>query len=276
MAPVAQTNTISHFTHPGHRLSPVNIAEEYRCDGCKTNGTGARFRCGPCDFDLHEYCAACPSTLSSFMHPHPLNLVQRKPQSTRRIARVCDVCGDGVEGLFYRCKDCEFDVHPLCTQLPPSLRHPLHLPHPLIFRQWGSGWCAVCRGVCSSWRYRCEGCGFDIHLGCILVYCDLLNKRTTPSFNLPPQQLPQQVGGYGYAQLAQPPAAYAGGWGQSHVPPAYGGYGYGMPSGSHSNYQVNGSGEINAREGNNKTSMYSLVGKLALGVLSNVDLSSFI
>lgn len=102
MAPVPQTNTISHFTHPGHRLSPVNVAEEYRCDGCKTNGAGARFRCGPCDFDLHEYCATCPSTLSSFMHPHPLNLVQRKSQSTRRIERVCDVCGDGVEALFYR------------------------------------------------------------------------------------------------------------------------------------------------------------------------------
>lgn len=83
------------------------------------------------------------------------------------------------------------------------------------------------------------------------------------------------MGGYGYAQMAQPPATYAGGWGHSHVPPAYGGYGYGMPSGSHSNYQVNGSGEINAREGNNKTSMYSLMGKLALGVLNNVDLSSF-
>ncbi|XVF55198.1 hypothetical protein PTKIN_Ptkin06aG0017600 [Pterospermum kingtungense] len=45
--------------------------------------------------------------------------------------RVCDLCVDPVEGLFYRCKLCEFDVHPLCTQLPEHVRHVMHKDHPL-------------------------------------------------------------------------------------------------------------------------------------------------
>ncbi|KAI3474135.1 hypothetical protein Pfo_028923 [Paulownia fortunei] len=170
MAPLPK-NSIDHFAHPGHPLTAFEGDKEYLCDGCKTLGTGKRYRCHGCDFDLHDYCGTCPRVLSSFMHQnHALSLVIRKAQGTRQVDRICDVCADPVEGLFYRCKECEFDVHPLCTQLPQKLQHALHKIHPLNLQSWPvPGLCAVCRGLCNSWRYRCGICNFDIHLECVLV-----------------------------------------------------------------------------------------------------------
>ncbi|XP_057505230.1 protein VACUOLELESS GAMETOPHYTES-like [Actinidia eriantha] len=181
MAPVGK-KAIQHFSHPGHILSELKAETLFLCDGCKTPGQGTRYRCDPCDFDLHDYCGTCPRSLSSFMHPHPLNLVLRKAKATRQNERVCDVCRDPVEGLFYRCSDCEFDAHPLCTQLPQYIRHALHQVHPLRLQATtvAASQCAVCRVACSSWRYRCGACGFDIHIECVLAPCDPPKQRQAP------------------------------------------------------------------------------------------------
>ncbi|KAM3325533.1 hypothetical protein P3S67_000658 [Capsicum chacoense] len=179
-------NTIQHFTHPKHSLTLYDSNTKYLCDGCKIPGIGKRYQCLRCNFDLHEYCGTCPMNLSSFLHPHhSLMLVTRKPHGERRSNRVCNVCCDSVEGLFYRCGVCNFDVHPLCTQLPEALRHALHQAHPLKLRSSAEqGTCAVCRGACnaSSWRYRCRLCGFDIHIDCVLIQCE---KRTTKDRGIP-------------------------------------------------------------------------------------------
>ncbi|XP_019241062.1 PREDICTED: uncharacterized protein LOC109221058, partial [Nicotiana attenuata] len=125
-----------------------------------------------------------------------------KPHGNHQFDRMCNVC-DSVEGLFYRCELCEFDVHPLCTQLPETLRHVLHQAHPLrLLGSSESGTCAVCRGACnrSSWRYRCQLCEFDIHMGCLVVQCE---KKTTwlgITTYVPPSVFPQTqyFGGYAY------------------------------------------------------------------------------
>ncbi|ESQ52426.1 hypothetical protein EUTSA_v10017531mg [Eutrema salsugineum] len=166
---------VQHFTH-NHPLTELNIACDFICDGCKTYGSDKTYRCEPCNYDLHEYCATCPFTLQNFTHPqHEISLFRQK-QSTRQNERVCDICNESVEGLFYRCKLCEFDVHPLCTQLPQHVRHVLHPAHHLEFRLGGESTCMVCQGSCQSWRYRCELCKFDIHIECILAVCN-----TSPS-----------------------------------------------------------------------------------------------
>ncbi|KAK4342851.1 hypothetical protein RND71_038667 [Anisodus tanguticus] len=204
MAPLPKNITIQHFTHPKHSLTLFDSNAKYLCDGCKIPGIGKRYRCHGCDFDLHEHCGTCPMNLSSFLHPyHSLKLVVRKPRGDCRLDLICNVCCDSVEGLFYRCELCDFDVHPLCTQFPETLRHVLHQAHPL--RLMGSaepGTCVVCRGACvaSSWRYRCALCGFDIHMLCVPIRCE---KRTTdrgiPTY-VPPSVFPQQQysGGYAY------------------------------------------------------------------------------
>nr|XP_009602754.1 uncharacterized protein LOC104097843 [Nicotiana tomentosiformis] len=206
MAPLPKT-TIQHFTHPKHPLTVYDSNTKYLCYGCKIPGIGKRYRCHGCEFDLHEYCGICPTILSSFMHlNHSLKLVVRKPQGNRQFDRICNICCDSVEGLFYRCEVCEFDVHPLCTQLPETLRHALHQAHPLrLLGSSEAGTCAVCRGACnaSTWRYRCQLCKFDIHMGCLMVQCE---KKTSSDRGIPtyvppsvfPQAQPQHFGGYAY------------------------------------------------------------------------------
>ncbi|TMW83913.1 hypothetical protein EJD97_000477 [Solanum chilense] len=174
MAPFHK-NPIQHLLHPNHSLTLFDSNTKYVCEGCKTLGIGKRFNCPECDFDLHEYCGTCPMNLSSFLHSyHSLKLVTRMPHGNRQLDRICNVCCDSIEGLFYRCNTCEFDVHPLCTLLPQTLRHVLHEEHPLRLLSFSeSRTCVICKGACNafSWRCRCALCDFDIHMECMLVQC---------------------------------------------------------------------------------------------------------
>ncbi|XP_073275319.1 protein VACUOLELESS GAMETOPHYTES-like [Primulina huaijiensis] len=291
MAPVPKKSIIDdHFTHPGHSLTPIDNDREYLCDGCKTMGSGKRFRCiVGCDFDMHEYCRTCPRKLSNFMHQHELSLVMRKAESQRQVDRICNVCLDPVEGLFYRCKECEFDVHPLCTQLPQQLHHALHKAHFLTLKSSKTpGFCAVCKGACSGWRYRCGACNFDIHLECVLVPIVPCPKqqsaagtqqRGIPMFDQgipyhPPPQFASYFG-YGFPYYGQP--------GYNHFQPGYmmqPGYSHGMYM--HSTSFLPQTHQVAASNGGSRPgkSMFSLVGQLGFGVLSNmifgVDLTSFI
>ncbi|XP_059288546.1 protein VACUOLELESS GAMETOPHYTES-like [Lycium ferocissimum] len=290
MAALPQNSTIQHFTHPKHTLTLFDSHTKYLCDGCKIHGIGKRYRCHGCDFDLHEHCGTCPMNLSSFLHPdHSLKLVVcKQPHGNRQFNRICNVCCDSVEGMYYRCELCDFDVHPLCTQLPETLRHALHQAHPL--RLMGSaepGTCAVCRGACgaSSWRYRCALCGFDIHIGCVLIQCE---KRTTtdqgiPTY-VPPSVFPQQqyLGGYAYAvpywhpnnmTQSQPQQQYFGGYAYA-VPYWHPNY---MPQ-SQPQHQNHGQPQTHYGGGGIAQVMFDLVKRLGIGVFSNMifgtDLSS--
>ncbi|KAL0338274.1 UNVERIFIED_CONTAM: putative nucleoredoxin 1-1 [Sesamum angustifolium] len=274
-------NPIVHFTHPAHPLTAFDNQQDYLCNGCKTLGNGNRYRCQRCDFDLHDYCGTCPRFLSSFMHKnHSLSLVTRKPQGTRQVHRICDVCRDPVEGLFYRCKECEFDVHPLCTQLPEKLQHALHKTHPLILQSSTvPGFCAVCRGSCSSWRYRCGVCNFDIHFECVLVpIAPCAEKgqgsktRGVPMYDqgIPFQPPPQFAGPYSYGWPGGPGNGYPFGpnMQQNHQ------YTYPnnfMPQNQQVGSSNNGTGRL-------RKSMFALVAQIGFGVVSNmifgVDLSS--
>ncbi|XVE61950.1 hypothetical protein DITRI_Ditri06bG0079500 [Diplodiscus trichospermus] len=280
MAPLSK-ETIEHFTHNGHPLTEVSTNTEFLCNGCSTLGFGTRYRCERCDFDLHERCATCPLELSSFMHEHPLKLVVRKPQATCQNDRVCDLCSDPVEGLFYRCKQCEFDVHPLCTQLPEYVRHVMHKDHPLRLQRLVPGRCMVCKDTCSSWHYRCGNCCFDLHLECVLAPCAEATTTKSASRSLttpapPPSASPfsDAFNAFGYgAILPSPYFAYS--CMVPRPPPCFGpcAHGYGLPS-------TSGENNINSHHNNSsqdqgsgskvRKKMYAIAGNLALGVLSNI------
>lgn len=288
MAPIPKT-TKFHFTHPNHPLLfHSDDHHDYICDGCKTSGSGCRFRCHSCNFDLHEYCANCPEKLiSSSIHRHHLTLVLRKPNGARLIDRICDICRDPVEGLFYRCKDCDFDAHPLCTQLPKDVCHVIDSKHPLKLQKLRSGGCAVCKKDCSSlWVYGCEICRVNIHLDCLLEPYDSPpseqpsggGRGTSTSRGIPPPWAggppPFPGGGFpwngGYnsgGQFGNNYANFGMGWN-------YGNYGYAAPYGApdypsmYPNYEApaasSGSG------GKLRKSMFALVGRLTVGVMSSV------
>lgn len=152
---------IQHCIHI-HPLTVVNVGD-FICDGCNTHGSGMTYCCANCDYHLHDYCATCPPTIHSFMHPqHELGLVFNGPE------HVCNICHELVEGFYYRCEACDFDVHPLCTGLPQHVRHVDHPAHLLeLSHSEANNTCMVCCRAIRSWRYKCGPCGLDVHMECI-------------------------------------------------------------------------------------------------------------
>lgn len=254
----------------------IHSSTEFLCDGCKTNGTGPKYRCHPCDFDLHEFCATSTRTLSTFMHPHPLSIAVRSTQPVNK--RTCNVCADDIKGLFYRCKGCGFDVHPLCTQFPQKVTHNYHKEHTLTLQAAPAGWyCGVCAGPCgATLRYRCGPCNFDIHAQCIVIQFVPPNQ-TPPKFVPPP---------HGSTPAAPPPyGAFPYGAAGSSSSSPYNPYQFGNqdPNNMYNymnrnpnnvyNYYMN-QAQSGATEAGNGKSMYAILGKLALGALSNMTFGS--
>ncbi|XP_047949615.1 uncharacterized protein LOC125195519 [Salvia hispanica] len=287
---------IDQFTHPHHH--PLTTTADYNqrffCNGCRTTGIGQRFWCNACNLDLHGFCATCPRSLSSFMHPHPLTLLVPNPASSVHL--VCDLCRETIHGLFYRCADCNFNVHPICTKLPERINHILDRIHLLILQSPpadGAGsTCAVCLHLCAGWRYACRACRVDIHLECVLGpaagHQQHVHSRTgqqeIPMFNQKMGNIP--IGQQGIPIFNQnmgipfhaPPWRVAPFYGiPFHAQPqTFGGYGprfnmyhgpYAYPLWPH-NSQVGANNSHNwSRFG--KT-MFDLVTKLGMGVMSNM------
>lgn len=189
---------IQHSSHKQHALIFVHLPSEYRCDGCQESGYGFRYRCGPCDFDIHESCAQAPNATLHSCHPqHPL-VLRDKPVSPQR---VCDVCGRDVLGFVYDCRECDVDVHLSCAQLPQTLRHALH-PHHTLQLSHGpeapappARSCNVCGEACSPghWSYRCElasaPCDFNLHIPCAKLVVDPFEEMRMQSIS--PLEVPR-------------------------------------------------------------------------------------
>lgn len=111
---------IQHFIHQ-HLLQKIFMTYEFNCDGCNTGGHGVRYRCSACDFDMHEQCATSPYHISSHhLHPHHNLILVNRPGDSH----VCHVCKGVTNGLSYTCEmshACEFNIHPLCIQIPLAL-----------------------------------------------------------------------------------------------------------------------------------------------------------
>ncbi|VVB02555.1 unnamed protein product [Arabis nemorensis] len=207
---MSSSRLVQHFTHV-HPLTKVDGFGEFICNGCKTYGFGKTYRCVSCNYDLHDHCATCPPTLLSFMHPqHPLRLFFRGPEQTQRNRRLCDICDESVEGLYYHCEPCGFDVHPLCTRLPQHVRHVPHPAHDLELSNWGaSNTCQVCRGTIRSWRYKCGLCRLDVHMECVTTSAaagpatQQRGFRSQPQFHHSQYYQPYNYNHHGYTNQGQ-------------------------------------------------------------------------
>ncbi|KAF5190883.1 Cysteine/histidine-rich C1 domain protein [Thalictrum thalictroides] len=161
---------LSHFSHK-HPLLNVSRNSDFICDGCSSYGFDSRYECRNCNFDLHEFCATCPKFLSSYMHPeHRLVFQPKLPDSMiyAGLVAICDVCEDVIEGFFYTCKGCEFHVHPLCSQVPQHLDHPIDPKHLLEFQLGPPSCCNTCSEMCGPLSYRCGSCNIDICFACVV------------------------------------------------------------------------------------------------------------
>lgn len=88
----------------------------------------------------------------------------------------CNACGKDGHGFCYHCKECNIDLHVMCSSMPKIVMHGAH-PHPLdlafsppypdkIFT------CDVCnKNGSNHWLYMCNQCEFDAHLSCAVSKC---------------------------------------------------------------------------------------------------------
>ncbi|KAL2939309.1 Histone-lysine N-methyltransferase 2D [Bienertia sinuspersici] len=161
-------NIIDTFAHPQHSVIADYKKKLFRCVHCKNVGDGLRYYCDACDIMLHQVCAEHPTRLTSHLHPqHELEL---KVRPHLKHCEQCGTKGNHKNNRMYVCKDCDFYMHPECSQLPLYLLHPLHPPHPLQLK----GSCTEFRcSACLEWRaykfkYSCTRCGLDFDQSCII------------------------------------------------------------------------------------------------------------
>ncbi|KAI4366245.1 hypothetical protein MLD38_022142 [Melastoma candidum] len=167
---------MTHFAHPQHPLSKVNLPDLFTCAGCKEYGAGKRFTCQECDFQLHDFCALRPSKvikLHPFHYQHNLHF-NPKPLKAGIAKSKCDACRKPVTGFAFRCKACSnFQIHPSCATLSGELLFPSH-PHvlrlmPTMTTSGGDDGelaCGECKRRRSGRVYRCTVCEYRLHVVC--------------------------------------------------------------------------------------------------------------
>ncbi|KAJ7967024.1 Cysteine/histidine-rich C1 domain protein [Quillaja saponaria] len=121
-----------HFNHPQHPLSKVNLHDLFTCSGCKEYGSGKRFICQQCDFQLHDFCALAPPALKAhpFHSQHRL-LFYSRPVKGGIMKSKCDVCAKPTKGYAFRCSACGFQMHPCCAMLSSEINYLGHPHNPL-------------------------------------------------------------------------------------------------------------------------------------------------
>ncbi|CAA2996644.1 Hypothetical predicted protein [Olea europaea subsp. europaea] len=166
---------ITHYTHPKHPLTKVNLPELFTCTGCKDDGSGKRFACQQCDFQLHEFCALSPPILQN----HPLHgqhqlVFHAKPKQAGISWLKCDVCNKTIKGFSFRCRACSFQMHPCCAMLSTERNFPVH-PHtlkllPPLNTSSSSTDNRILCGECKKTRlgrvYLCTVCDYHLHAVC--------------------------------------------------------------------------------------------------------------
>ncbi|XP_078164461.1 protein VACUOLELESS GAMETOPHYTES-like [Carex rostrata] len=162
-------NTIMHFTHPEHQLLLMTCKpDDFRCNLCKTSGTGLRYRCNTCDFNLHQSCITYPQILSFFAHPlHTLVLADHSA-STVGPTVCCDFCCEPLKGFYYKCIPCGFNLHPSCSLFPGIIRTRFHPDHFLMLVPT-TGSCSACNKNLTVWTYRCGICSVNLHCKCLFT-----------------------------------------------------------------------------------------------------------
>ncbi|KAK6160889.1 hypothetical protein DH2020_004272 [Rehmannia glutinosa] len=188
---------ITHYSHSKHPLTQVTLSELFTCTGCKEYGAGKRFACQHCDFQLHQFCAFSPPLLKN----HPLHgqhhlIFHSKPKSAKAGISWprCDVCGKSTKGFTFRCRACNFQMHPCCAMLSTEINISAH-PHPLRLlpatntssSTANNGiLCGECNKMKRSGRiYRCKICEYHVHAVCAKAFINGLQDNGIPTPDKP-------------------------------------------------------------------------------------------
>lgn len=199
-SPLLVLDEMLHFSHPQHPLEKVNLSDLFTCAGCKEFGSGTRFICRLCDFQLHDFCALAPPSLNAhpFHYQHHLSFFS-KPVKGGIMKTKCDVCSKPTKGYSFRCNACaNFQMHPSCAMLSSEVNFSVH-PHPLrlvpINPNLSSAdpgfHCGECKRKRSGKVYRCTVCDYHLHAVCAK---DMVNGLHDNGIKAPDNQKHNMLG----------------------------------------------------------------------------------
>ncbi|KAJ6854746.1 hypothetical protein NC651_039640 [Populus alba x Populus x berolinensis] len=154
-----------------HLLVSFNAKQEVEktCTGCQLILSGPAYGCLDCEFYLHESCKDMPSEIQHPYHPpHPLRA------QVAEYGSECDACHMPIRKVFYRCSECDFNLHILCAnkslKVSSSFKykgheHDLYYFAASYFNEYSL--CNTCLKVCKGSYYICLECKYYVHLDCI-------------------------------------------------------------------------------------------------------------
>ncbi|KAF8679323.1 hypothetical protein HU200_046107 [Digitaria exilis] len=165
-----------HFADPHHPLvwTHHSPAEAGLCSICLLPLAGrSGYGCYTCNIQLHGACADhFREAISFFAHPSHALTLSRSPSPD---GRACDICrGHCPPGSFvYRCVECGFDAHPLCTLLPETVGDDLRMVSSSSSSP--AGCCSACPHPLPTWHYACSD-SRRLHVTCAV---DIIGQTTT-------------------------------------------------------------------------------------------------
>ncbi|XP_021297008.1 uncharacterized protein LOC110426178 [Herrania umbratica] len=172
--------TLYHPFHPSHPLHLLYKETNDDCNACgdqiietATHHWYRNYFCLTCNFCLHFRCAKLLPTLKHECHDHLLTYFKKSEPSQN--AKPCSSCGTPCGYDFYRCVECNFNVHPICVPIPSSAEHRYHR-HPLNYMDLVAEdhseeyYCDICESERNPAHpaYCCEKCTYITHIHCVL------------------------------------------------------------------------------------------------------------
>ncbi|XP_057767450.1 uncharacterized protein LOC130987792 [Salvia miltiorrhiza] len=160
------------FTCDGCTL-PIHEKKQTDDDYVYENGY---MSCDECKYFLHLSCFNLPPHLPSL----PLHPFQNHKFTLRNAGKLtdweyCSICWGLMNGLFYECTQCYFNIDIKCASLPNTIKHAAHPRHNLHLNLVkDSRWYKFC-GVCydsiytENVLYRCNSCKFCMCSRCVLL-----------------------------------------------------------------------------------------------------------
>jgi hypothetical protein len=144
---------------------------------CRGKIHGEIYHCKLCQFVAHLECAEIRDKVEVFFHDHTLHLLLQNYNNDKPQA-ICHFCEESVQesDWVYRCEQCDFDVHALCTKFPRKFEDSEHHQHVITMRQCSprkSLPCPCCNGEIReyTWYYTCglQSCAWNVHPMCNIL-----------------------------------------------------------------------------------------------------------
>ncbi|XP_022747880.1 uncharacterized protein LOC111297392 [Durio zibethinus] len=178
-ASCAQKRMPLEITHPSHSMHELQLQDESsdflceRCFSCVSSNNDQSLK----EMKVRYLKAGLQPTLKHKCHEHDLTYFSRSTEECFN----CHACGHDCnakknkEGAFYRCVQCNFNIHFRCLPAPPVGKHRYHrhfliLHHGVIEDDSGEYYCDVCEEERNPKHhiYYCKKCTYIAHVECVL------------------------------------------------------------------------------------------------------------